>query len=113
MPEVIVTNRDIKKYDLISTSVIISNTGEVTKVERAAVIINQMYALEEYPFDTQKLEIKVASGKYMLNEVVLEPDEDASSSGAKDGLMEGSPYKLKSYRVYAFKETDGALKKSR
>jgi len=113
MPEVIITNRDIKKYDLISTSVTIFKTGEVTKVERAGVIINQMYALEQYPFDSQKLEIKVASGKYMLDEVVLKPHVVKSTSGAKDGLMKGTPYDLKSWRVYAFSETDGALKKSR
>jgi len=113
MPEVVVTNRDIKKYDLISTSVTIFRTGEVTKVERFGAIINQMYDLEDYPFDQQKMLVKVASSKYMLDEVVLEPDEAEGSSGARDGLLDGTEYELEDWRVYAFAETDGALKKSR
>jgi len=113
MPEVIVTNRDIRRWDVISTGVTIFKTGEVMKIERASYQILQMFELSQYPFDTQDLLIKVASGKYMLNEVVLEPDEDESISGAKKEIFEGTGYALKKHRVFAFAETDGALKKSR
>jgi len=113
MPEVVITNRDINKYDLISSSVRIDRKGDVFKVERATAVINQVYKLAEYPFDTQKLLIKVASSKYMLNEVVLEPHQEDANSGAKDTLMKGTTYELKDWNVFAFAETDGALKKSR
>jgi len=113
MPEVVVTNRGIGSYELISTSVTIARTGDVTKVERAVVVCSKLYDLEEYPFDTQKLGVKVASSKYMLDEIVLEPDEDASSSGVREGFFKGSPYELDSWKVFVFEEADGALKKSR
>jgi hypothetical protein len=113
MPEIVITNRDIRKHEIVSSSVTIFKTGEVQKVERQGVICNQLYKLADYPFDMQKLELKIASSKYMLDEVVLAPDEDKSSSGANDGLMKGQSYELDSWKVYAFEETDGALKKSR
>merc|ERR1719424_445307 len=113
MPEVVITNRDIRKLETISTTVTIFKTGLVTKVERAVVVINNKYKLEEYPFDTQKLKVKIASSKYMLDEVMLKPDDDESTSGYTKTMMEGTPYEMESWRVFAFKETDGALKKSR
>jgi len=113
MPEVVITNRDIRKLETISTTVTIFKTGLVTKVERAVVVINNKYKLEEYPFDSQKLNVKIASSKYMLDEVMLKPADDKSSSGYKKTMLEGTPYEMESWRVFAFKETDGALKKSR
>lgn len=113
MPEVVITNRDIRKYELISTSVTLLRSGEVTKVERATVVCMNRFELEEYPFDEQILQVKVASAKYMLHELVLQPDDDAGSSGVKDGLFKSFPYRLEDWKVVTFEETDGALKKSR
>jgi len=113
MPEVVITNRDIGKVDVISTAVTISNAGVVSKVERSIVVCNNVYELEEYPFDKQQLTIKIASSKYMLNHLVLRPDVDKSSSGKTDGIMSATEYTMDSWRVFAFDETDGALKKSR
>merc|ERR1719199_21067 len=83
------------------------------KVERAGVVLSTMFKLKQYPFDVQKLPIKVASSKYMLDEVVLEPDDDKSKSGVGKGIFSGTQYELGSWKLYAFAETDGALKKSR
>jgi len=113
MPGVVVTNRDIRAYELISTSVTITKDGDVTKVERAGVTCQNLYLLEEYPFDTQTLAIKVASSKYMLNEVVLKADEDKSISGTDKEIFKGHPYDLESWKVFAVEETSGALQKSR
>jgi len=113
MPEVVITNRDIRKMEVISTTVTIWATGEVSKVERAIVVCNNVYELEEYPFDKQQLAIKIASSKYMLADVILRADEDKSVSGKSDGVMAATPYAMDSWRVFAFDETDGALQKSR
>jgi len=113
MPEVVITNRAIKKVEIISTTVTIYTSGMVTKVERALVGCNNIYELSEYPFDTQKLRMKLASSKYMLNDVALEPSTDGSLTGVKDDLFKAFPYTLKDHRIYAFEEVDGALKKSR
>lgn len=113
MPDVVVTNRDIGKYDKISTSVTMYKTGEVMMVERAGVVLNMLYELDQYPFDAQKLAVKVASSKYMLDEVELKASEDKTHSGVNAEIFDGSGYQLSSWKVFAFKETDGALKKSR
>jgi hypothetical protein len=113
MPEVAVTNRDIKKFDIIATTVIIATDGTVTKVERTTVVCNNIYQLKLYPFDTQTFSVKIASSKYMADEVVLKPEEGSKVSGVRDGLMKGFPYDLEDWKVYAFEEQDGALKKSR
>merc|ERR1719491_726297 len=113
MPEIVVTNRAIRKHEVVSSAVTITREGGITKVERFGATINNLYDLVEYPFDTQKLHIKIASSKYMLNEVRMVPDEDASASGVREGLFDGFDYVLKGFKVYAFDEVDGALKKSR
>lgn len=113
MPEVVITNRGIRQHDIVSTAVTITSAGDVTKVERSGATINSLYNLEEYPFDTQKLQIKIASSKYMLDEVVLAPDDDKSTSGVRDGFFDGFDYELKEWKVYTVDEIDGALKKSR
>jgi hypothetical protein len=113
MPEIVVTNRDIRKWETIASTVKVFSTGDVFKVERAGVICNHRFVLDQFPFDTQDIQVKIASSKYMLDEVVLKPDEDKTMSGAKEGIWKGSPYTLEGWKVFAFAETDGALKKSR
>jgi len=111
MPEVVITNRAIKKFEQISSTVIVHNTGLVEKIERALVTCNNIYELEQYPFDTQSLKVKIASSKYMLNELKLSPEK--SMSGLRKGIFESFPYELDSWKVFEFEEKDGALQKSR
>jgi len=113
MPEIVVTNRDIRKKEVISTSVTIHTTGEVFKVERAVLVINNIYDLEQYPFDEQFFRVKFASSKYMLDSVALAPFPEQAQSGVDEKLFEAFPYKLLDWKVYSFEEVDGALKKSR
>lgn len=113
MPEIVVTNRAIRKHEVVSSAVTIAKDGNITKVERFGATINNLYDLVEYPFDTQKLFIKIASSKYMLSEVRMEPDKDKSESGVRKGLFDGFDYELKGFKLHAFDEADGALKKSR
>jgi len=113
MPEIVITNRDIRAQETIATTVTIYKSGEVTKIQRSAVRVNNVYELAEYPFDKQKLQVKIASSKYMLRDVLLVPDKDESNSGARKGATKGTPYTYDAHRIFAFNETDGALKKSR
>lgn len=109
MPGIVVTNRDIEKYEIVSASVTIFRSGEVLRVERANARIMKKFELSEYPFDTQNLQIKIASSKYMLNEVVLEPDTNASRV---DENVWGL-YKMQSFDSRAYSTSDGFLEKSR
>jgi len=115
LPGVEITNRDIRKNELISTSVLITREGEVTKVERANVVCKQKYDLTGFPFDEQTLMTKIASTKYMLSEVVLEADTSDGVSGLREGLFKGEIYQPRdpAFETSTFEDVDGALKKSR
>jgi len=113
MPGVVVTNRAINQYEVISTVVMIYKTGEITKVERSSVTCMNIFELQQYPFDIQALRVKIASAKYMLDELVLKPNEDKSQSGVNEGIMDAFQYTVDDWKIYAFEETDGAMAKSR
>jgi len=109
MPGIVVTNRDIESYEIVSASVTIFRSGEVVRVERARAEIMKKYELEAYPFDTQHLAVNIASSKYMSNEVVLIPDTNAS--GVAETQWGG--YELEGWHTESLTARDGNLKKSR
>jgi len=111
MPGIVVTNRDIEKYEIISASVTIFRSGEVHRVERANSRIMKKFMLEDYPFDTQDLDVNIASSKYMLDEVVLVPDKTEFASGVEENIW--GLYDLKGWKTNAIESYDGDLKKSR
>jgi len=114
LPGIVVTNRDSHKFDLVSTSVMINRKGEVFRVDRATVVVKNKYKLNHYPYDEQDLVVKVASSKYMLDEVILKPSTEKGSMGVADNLMKGYSYKFIDVGASAIKDIDGALmKKSR
>jgi hypothetical protein len=113
LPQVTVTNRDIRKVEVISIAVVIHKAGNIEKVERLLVNIKQRFMLADYPFDTQHLEVKIASSKYMISELVLVPSSDKQISGLNKGLFAGKNYYVQHWNTSAFEDDDGALKKSR
>jgi hypothetical protein len=109
MPGIVVTNRDIEKYEIVSASVTIFKSGEILRVERAQARVMKKFQLETYPFDTQHLLIKTASSKYMLNEVKIVPDRNASAvEESSFGL-----YNVHGWKITAEETMEGELKKSR
>jgi len=111
MPGIVVSNRDIEKYEIISASVTIFRSGEVHRVERANSRIMKKFMLEDYPFDTQDLDVNIASSKYMLDEVVLVPDKTEFASGVEENIW--GLYDLNSWKTSSIESFDGDLKKSR
>lgn len=109
MPGIVVANRDIEMYEIISASVTIFRSGEVLRVERALARCMKKFALEEYPFDMQYLDVDVVSSKYMLDEVVLQPSENAS---AVEEQIWGLYY-LVGWGVKGYEDHNGDLRKSR
>jgi len=109
MPGIVVSNRDIEKYEIVSSSVTMYRTGEVVRVERANTRVMKKFDLAAYPFDTQDLAINIASSKYMLDEVVLVPDE--KSSGVYENIW--GLYNFKKWRTESYEAFDGELVKSR
>lgn len=109
MPGIVIANRDIEMYEIISSSVTVFRTGEVVRVERAQVRCLKKYLLEAYPFDTQDLEVRVASSKYMTSEVVIVPN--ANTSGVEENIW--GLYDLQGWKMIAYADNDGDLQKSR
>lgn len=112
-----VTSRDIQGVEEISTSVSISKSGTVHKVQRVIARQKNKFSVEEYPFDSQTLIILIASSKYMADEVKLEPfpkgGASSDASRVMDDAFKGKGFELKSFKAEAFEETSGPLVKSR
>jgi len=111
MPGIIVSNRDIEMYEIISASVTIYRTGEVRRVERANTRVMKRFLLQDYPFDVQNLALNIASSKYMLNEVILVPDDTEGYSGVEEAIW--GLYDLENWTISSYEAFDGDLKKSR
>lgn len=111
MPSVVITNRDIEMYEIISSSVTIFKSGDVLRVERAMVRVCDLFKLNEYPFDSQNLDIKIGSSKYMTNEVVLVPSTNEKVSGVAEKIW--GDYYLLGWEQTVYEDIDGNLKKSR
>jgi len=112
-PDMVITNHDIHQYEVISSSVQVLKSGEVVKVERSQVKISNNFELNSYPFDTQKLTVKIASTKYMANDLVLVPLTGGKSSGLNEKLFDGTNYYLEGWNTSVYEEADGDLVKSR
>lgn len=110
LPAVVITNREMKKYDLISTAVKINRKGEVLKVLRATATVKNKYKLSQYPYDEQDLLVKIGSTKYMSDEVVLEPLKEVVV--LENGLLKGYSYDLVKAGATSMEDIDGPMKKS-
>jgi len=114
MPGVVVSNRDIEKYEIIAASVTIYKTGEVRRVERANARVMKKYMLSDYPFDSQKLSVIIASSKYMADEVILVPEklaDNQNASGVEENIW--GLYDMQGWEAGSYTTHDGELKKSR
>jgi len=112
-PEIVITNHDILQYEVISSSVQVYKSGEIVKVERSQVKISNSFELGGYPFDIQKFQVKIASSKYMANDVVLKPLESGKSNGLNKELLDGTNYYVIGWDTSVYEEADGDLVKSR
>merc|ERR1719218_483805 len=70
---------------------------------------------KDFPFDTQTVHIKVASGTYMSDEVALVPVEDQSEWGnpTDTNIFGNSIWHFRNHSITSFEEANGELKKSR
>jgi hypothetical protein len=112
-PSVEIENKVADRSDRISSAVTIGRDGKITKVERTLAVIKNKLVLNDYPFDKQTLRLNIASSKYMLGEVRLAPLEDDQLSALRKGFFDGEDYTTDSFKVKAYEDIDGSLKKSR
>jgi len=113
VPNVVPTNRDIKGLEEISQTTNINAEGRVERTRRMMVRMRQAYSLAAYPYDTQTLQVVVASSRYMFDQVELAIIDDDNYKGVGDKVTGTQPWNLHDWRIITKKETSGSLKKSR
>lgn len=113
MPEIVVTNREINAYNVISSEVQVFKSGQVEQVDRVQVRASNNFEMNNYPFDVQDFRVKIASSKYMAEDLVLTPMTTNGSSGLNDNLFAGTSYKTHKWSTLVYEERDSNLVKSR
>jgi hypothetical protein len=113
LPDVMATNRVSGGIELISSSVFVAEDGSATKTERSLLTLYDSFDTENFPLDTQNLEVHLASTTYMLDEVQLVPTQDSSLWGTGANLFNNSAWFLLNTSLHSISDIDGSLQKSR
>lgn len=114
MPDISVTNRNLKGVDVISTAITVASGGKVTKIERFLSVTKNGFDPRAFPFDTQHLKLRIASTTLMSDELQLVPLQgEKDLEGCADGVFDGKDVSLINAEIRSYDEVNGALKKSR
>jgi hypothetical protein len=114
MPEIAFSNAASTGNHAISNSVLIESNGQVTRVERELVTLRESWKVHNFPFDSQTVNMDLASTVYMADEVELVPTSDASMWGVESSdIFKNSPWGYDEQHISTFLDQDGLLKKSR
>lgn len=111
IPDVTLTNRHIFGMDPISTAFTVDIWGNVTKVQRIIATLNNAYDVTNFPFDKQRLTVKLGSTFLMSNQLKFVPDP--AMMGMADGVFSNSDFSLIGFSAAVEDEVDGDLRKSR
>lgn len=84
LPDVVVSNR-AGTQQLISSSVMVTSEGKVTKVDRVVATVLVAFVRDTYPFDSQELYVNVASSAYMAHDLKMVPMEVPNISNLSTG----------------------------
>eukprot|EP00747_Dinoflagellata_sp_TGD_P162870 gnl/TRDRNA2_/TRDRNA2_180970_c0_seq1.p1 gnl/TRDRNA2_/TRDRNA2_180970_c0~~gnl/TRDRNA2_/TRDRNA2_180970_c0_seq1.p1 ORF type:complete len:472 (-),score=84.06 gnl/TRDRNA2_/TRDRNA2_180970_c0_seq1:278-1693(-) len=113
LPDMILSNRARGGVESISTAFTIHKDGTVVKVERVSAMLQSGYSLSAFPFDTQLLRATLASSKYMLEDLKLQPTNDTAIFGMDASLLDGKDITLDSFELREREDKSGSLQKSR
>eukprot|EP00747_Dinoflagellata_sp_TGD_P193428 gnl/TRDRNA2_/TRDRNA2_59573_c0_seq1.p1 gnl/TRDRNA2_/TRDRNA2_59573_c0~~gnl/TRDRNA2_/TRDRNA2_59573_c0_seq1.p1 ORF type:complete len:450 (+),score=80.16 gnl/TRDRNA2_/TRDRNA2_59573_c0_seq1:33-1382(+) len=113
LPDMMVSNRARGGIESISTAFSVRNDGTVLKVERVSAELQSAFQLAAFPFDKQTLRATLASSKYMVEDLVLQPTNDTNIFGINSETFDGKDISLKSYELNERKDHSGSLSKSR
>jgi len=109
-PDIVVTNMDLQGEEVISTSFNVNKQGLVSKTQRVLAQLIANYDVSNYPYDTQKLYVILASGTYMSEDVQMQAMGEAS---AADEAFSESNWILSNMALSTKEEKDSSLSKSR
>jgi hypothetical protein len=116
MPDITVTNRAQNGIDVISSQVVVDHRGVVTLVKRMLVRVKTRFEVRSYPFDSQSLDIRLASESYMSNQVELQPFTSRNMSGVTSSrVFDGSEWTIQKTTIHAFEDYQSlsSIRKSR
>eukprot|EP00929_Paragymnodinium_shiwhaense_P088651 TRINITY_DN4895_c0_g1_i4.p1 TRINITY_DN4895_c0_g1~~TRINITY_DN4895_c0_g1_i4.p1 ORF type:complete len:527 (-),score=77.86 TRINITY_DN4895_c0_g1_i4:135-1715(-) len=111
LPDISVMNTAHQGITTLSSSVLIEHDGTTSMVERSLLTLKANFDATEFPFDSQVLQIKIASGTYMADELQLVQTKNRSLWGAPETLTTAWSPVNESLKTAT--ETDGPLSKSR
>jgi len=113
LPDIAFTNRDVHGVERISSGITISSLGEIEKVERTLVRFKNIFKVNAFPFDAQRLVMRIASTSLMTDQLELEPMLENGTSGYRDNVMESTGFIAVKAEPSVEKEVDKGLEKSR
>lgn len=111
LPNLAITNRDVNGVEDVSYSVLIQN-GTVTQVQRMIATMKCNFVARDYPFDTQTLEVVIASESYLARDVILEKLQDFDEAEQARAYDHGE-LQFVGVSAEVFDDIDGPLHKSR
>lgn len=112
LPDVTVTNRALQGIETITSSVKVREDGSVTQVDRIMANVKCGFNATSFPFDSQRLRIRIASSTYMSDAVVLRPSADPRLYGVVGNTV-GNSFVFVSTEQLTFIEVNGDLSRSR
>lgn len=113
LPDIRITNRQIRGIEVISSAITVARDGGVSKVERVNAKLINHFDLTSFPFDRQTLSVRIASGTLMANDLELRPMEDPELVGVNPSAFANTDFKMVSSSTRVYREADGFLVKSR
>jgi len=112
-PGIAVTNTYLDNSNRVSSMVHISQNGTVTQILRITAEMTTLFNVRAFPFDSQKLSVRIASEALMSDQLELVAMDDPASTGLAEELLQDFDFELKYWNMKTFVEQDGLLKKSR
>lgn len=113
IPDIMISNRAIKGVDVLSTTFTVSKMGDVQKVERALVVLQNVYFVHAFPFDKQVLKVRIASATLMAEELMLSPIRGDGISGIDMQTLDSKDFYIIGFTTGTVMEEDSSMKKNR
>lgn len=112
MPKIAITNRGNVDVERLSSSVTLDAEGTVTQVVRRMVRCKTNFMLNDFPFDKQHLQVKIASSRYVVQDVKLKPLADEKITGVREHIFDDKGFVLQDYTLFEYEEKEGVWNRS-
>eukprot|EP00928_Gymnodinium_smaydae_P011738 TRINITY_DN14300_c0_g8_i1.p1 TRINITY_DN14300_c0_g8~~TRINITY_DN14300_c0_g8_i1.p1 ORF type:complete len:495 (+),score=123.50 TRINITY_DN14300_c0_g8_i1:94-1485(+) len=115
IPDISITNREFDKISTVASTVHVKASGSVTMTERIVATMLSPFDSSQFPFDRQRLVMRLSSTSLMSQDLVFK-EATIKSDVMKSAFPTSGGWQLvpgQSSFATTIKEIDGPLKKSR